>query len=177
MEQSSASDPKRTLLKRWQRNCLRSSIGNYDAASMLKRRNYQLGVPAVFLTSIVGTSVFATLGTKVETYIQIIVGIISVLAAVLGALQTFLKWGELSSKHQAAAAEFNALKRYIDQILACHAAGDPIQDTQIDYVRTQMDMLARDTPELPNSIWIAARKKIPTEQERNLLNESAGRSA
>jgi len=167
-------DPRSTLLERWQRNCLRSAIGNYDAANSYTRQNYCLGIPAILLSAVVGTSVFVALGTQVNPLIQILVGCVSVLATVLGALQTFLKWGELSSKHQAAAAEYNAIKRYIDQVLACHEAGDSIQEIQIEQIRTQMDTLARDAPNLPKSIWVAARSNVPLEQDRDTCDEQVG---
>jgi hypothetical protein len=129
------------------------------------------------LSALVGTSVFAALGKQVDPLIQISVGIISILSTVLGALQTFLKWGELSSKHQAAGAEYNALKRFIDQVLACHAAGDPIENPQIEEIRTQMDTLARDTPSLPERIWKAARDKVPLEPRRATFNEQPPQTA
>ena len=166
MANSNPNERKIVLLARWQRNCQRSSIGNYDAANIYTRRNYFLGIPAALLSAIVGTSVFAALGKQVDTKIQITVGGISVLAAVLGSLQTFLKWGELASKHRAAAAEYNALKRFIDQILARQSNEDPIDETEMDKIRIQMDTLARDTPELPAKIWADARKKIPLEEDR-----------
>ncbi|MBT6096482.1 MAG: SLATT domain-containing protein [Rhodospirillaceae bacterium] len=169
-------DPNRRLLAHWRRNCLRSAIGNYDAASKYKQMNYRLGMPAIVLSTIVGTSVFAALSEEVNSatsfqvfggnisfqLIQVGVGVMSVLAAALGALQTFFKWGELSSKHQSAAAEYNAAKRYIDQLLARQEGGKGVKDSEINYVRQQMDTLSRDTPELPASIWKSARNQVPT---------------
>lgn len=155
---------RQELLERWQRNCLRSQIANYDAATFYKRNNHLFGVPTIIISAAVGTSIFAALGTNVNSIAQITVGIFSLLAAVLGALQTFFNWGDLSSKHQSTAAKYGALKRQIDQILAGHASGNHLTDEQLNHIRSQMDTLSLDTPEVPDRIWRRARNKIPTSQ-------------
>jgi hypothetical protein len=87
-DQNQLNDPRAQLLLRWLRNCLRAQIGNYEAAGLFTRRNYWLGVPAVLLSAAVGTSVFAALGKNVDPLIQMAVGAVSVLAAVLRAPNT-----------------------------------------------------------------------------------------
>jgi hypothetical protein len=144
---------------------LRAQIGNYDAPSLFTRKNYWLGVPAVLLSAAVGTSVFAALGKNVDPLIQIAVGAVSVLAAVLSALQTFFRWGDLASKHRAAAAEYGALKREIDELLARYAAGAEVLDEDVTRVHERMDTLSRDVPELPQSTWRRARASIPLARE------------
>jgi hypothetical protein len=165
--QNELSDPRAQLLLRWLRNCLRAQIGNYEAAGLFTRRNYWLGVPAVLLSAAVGTSVFAALGKNVENYplIQMAVGAIAVLAAVLSALQTFFRWGDVASKHRAAAAEYGALKREIDELLARYAAGADVLDEDVTRVRERMDTLSRDVPELPESTWRKARASIRPARE------------
>lgn len=158
---------QRELLVRWQTNCQRSAVANYDAANVSARKNYLLGVPAILFSAIVGTSVFAALvENEVSPVIQVFVGLVSMLAAVLSALQTFFNWGEVSSKHQAAAAEYNALKRRIDQILVFSQDGQAINEEEFDRIRSQMDTLARDTPTLPASIWARARRNIPIARDQ-----------
>ena len=147
------------LLKRWRTNCNRSQIANYDAASRYSWRNYKLGVPTVILSTVVGTSVFAALGDEIDTTYQIAVGFLSVTAAVLAALQTFLKWGELAAKHSSTAAEYGSVKRQIDQMLA---ADSNLSEQPLTRVREQMDTLAKESPEVPRDIWEKARKTKPT---------------
>jgi len=156
------SDPNVILLKRWTTNCLRSQIANYKAATMFSRRNYWLGIPSAIFSAIVGTSVFAALGSEsVDQEIQILIGIISVSAAVLAALQTFLRWGELAAKCRSTAAEYGAVKRQIDQMLSAKATGEKLDEETISVLRKQMDTLSRDAPVLPENIWDLARTEIP----------------
>ncbi|GEP61953.1 SLATT domain-containing protein [Reyranella soli] len=60
-------------------------------ADKLERWHYWLGVPVVILTTIVGTTAFASLSDLGNTRVLIAVGTgaLSVSAAVLAALQTF----------------------------------------------------------------------------------------
>lgn len=147
------------LLKRWRTNCNRSQIANYDAANRYSWRNYKLGVPTIILSTVVGTSVFAALGDKIDATYQITVGFLSVTAAVLAALQTFLKWGELAAKHSSTAAEYGSVKRQIDQILAAESS---LTEPTLRRVPEQMDTLAKEGPEVPRDIWKKARNTRPT---------------
>ena len=83
------------LLRDWQGRATASSEAHYDLSTRLSKSNIRFGVPVVALTTVVGTSVFATLSRNhVNTGLQVAVGMLSVLAAVLASLQTFLRFGE-----------------------------------------------------------------------------------
>lgn len=55
------TESTKELLECWRKNRPRSQIANYDAANSFSRRNYWLGIPVIVLSSIVGTTVFASL--------------------------------------------------------------------------------------------------------------------
>ena len=150
------------MLIRWRRNCFRSQIANYNCANRCANRNYCLGIPTVILSAIVATSVFAALGKTVELHIQITVGLVSVLAAVLAALQTFLKLDELASKHRSIAAEYGSVKRRLDQEVAKLRTGDEVVQQTVDSIRERMDTLSREGPVVPRDIWAKARTTAPT---------------
>ena len=150
------------MLVRWRLNCRRSQIANYNCANRFTTQNYLLGVPTVILSAIVATTVFVTLGTSIEPYIQIIVGLVSVLAASLAALQTFLKREELASKHRSIAADYGAIKRKLDQEIAKLEAGGEVLQETIDRIRGRMDRLSSEGPVVPRHIWAKARATTPT---------------
>ena len=150
------------MLTRWRRNCRRSQIANYDSANRFAKRNYFLGVPTVFLSAIVATGIFAALGHEVELFIQIIVGLVSVLAAVLAALQTFLKLDELAAKHRSVAAEYGSVKRRLDQEIAKLEAGEEVSQQTVNNIRERMDTLSREGPVVPRDVWEKARVAVPT---------------
>src|SRR5947199_1891835 len=86
------------LLQDWHNRAAAAQHAHYLLAHRLRRRNLGLGIPAVVFSSIVGTSLFATLTREnVNTSLRILIGCISVLAAVAAALQTFLRFAERAS--------------------------------------------------------------------------------
>jgi FAD/FMN-containing dehydrogenase len=124
--------------------------------------NIRFGIPVVVLTTFVGTSVFATLQSDVHVSLRIGLGLISVLAAVLASLQTFLRFGERAEKHRSSAELWAALRREIDEMLALHptylaSRGDPKQ--YLDDLRRRMDEIAQQSPELgEHGLWQTKRR-------------------
>src|SRR5207248_2656116 len=83
-------------------------------ARQLYRMHIALGVPVVILSTIVGTSVFASLGQRVAPWAQITVGLVSVLATVLAALQTFLRFSDQAEQNRTASVGYATLRRDIE---------------------------------------------------------------
>ena len=113
---------------------------------------------------------FASLGKQVEPWLQIMVGSMSVLSAVLAALQTFLRDSDRASSHRLTAARYAALVREIDTALALVGAIAP--DT-VERVRRKMDKLAEDAPEMPEHLWARAMKEVPAGQS-GVTSQAAG---
>ena len=123
-----------------------------------------LGIPVVVLTTFVGTSVFATLQDEVDTSLKIFVGVVSVTAAVLASLQTFLRFGERAEKHRVAGESWASLRREIDEMLALHptylaARGDP--KSYLDDLRKRMNEIGSVSPALPNREWQLLTEELP----------------
>jgi hypothetical protein len=132
--------------------------------------NKALGVPVVVLTTLVGTSVFATLQETVNTGMRIFAGVAIVLAAVLASLQTFLNLGEQAEKNRAAAEKWPAIRREITEMLALHPAhaatrGDP--KAYLDDLRTRIDEVAAESPDMPDSQWARtlSETRAPSQSE------------
>src|SRR5690242_1384040 len=97
------------LLREWTARAAASADAHYALCTRLSRSNIRFGVPVVVLTTFVGTSVFAALQHHVNTEVKILIGMVSVLAAVLASLQTVLRFGERAEKHRTAAEAWAAL--------------------------------------------------------------------
>jgi hypothetical protein len=138
------------LLDDWYRRARESQFAHYNAAYPLASANYRLGLPVIVLSTFVATSVFATLESSTALGYRIAVGIISVSAAVLSALQTFLRFEERAEKHRTAGGQYGALRRELE---AARAAGAPYDPALIARVREQFDSIANQAPEIPPRIW------------------------
>lgn len=106
---------------------------------------------------------FATLQDGIDPTLQLLAGLITLAAAVLSALQTFLGSAERAGKHNTAGAEFNSVKRRIDFLIAQNSDGKELDDASIEEIRTSMDSLSRETPTIPDLIWQQMLKEIPRE--------------
>lgn len=152
------------LLKDWRARAGTSSEAHYALATSLVRSNIRFGVPVVALTTLVGTTVFATLQKPdVNLGLRIAVGMISVLAAVLASLQTFLRFGERAEKHRVAAERWASTRREIDALLALTtrpnlaSLGDP--KPSLDKIRGKMDETSQQSPELGERGWFWTQRR------------------
>src|SRR5262249_53307070 len=109
------------------------------------------GVPAVVFSSIVGTAIFA--GLEKDSPRSIVVGLASILAAVLAGLQTFLRFAERAANHAKAADWYSAIRRDIEQTLhlPVELRGKPKET--VDGIRKEMNRAAQDAPELSGRMW------------------------
>jgi hypothetical protein len=153
------------LLREWSARAQASADAHYALCTRLSRSNIRFGVPVVILTTFVGTSVFATLQHHVNVGLRITVGMVSVLAAVLASLQTFLRFGERAEKHRTAAEAWAALRRDMEAMIALHptypeSRGDP--KNYLDEVRQKFAQIAQQSPEMGEQGWWRPKRRYRT---------------
>ena len=145
-------DPKAVeLLEDWHSRVYAAQAAHYASADRFRLLNYVVGVPSIIFSSIVGTAIFA--GLEKNSTPSRLVASISILAAVLAGLQTFLRFSERASQHATAADWFSAVRRDIEEILhlPINCRGK-VKDC-LDKVRKEMNRAAQDAPELSSSFW------------------------
>lgn len=147
------------MLRRWYKRLRETQESHYEASKPLAKLNTRLGLPVVIFSTIVGTSVFASLSKEVNIYWKITVAVISILAAILAGLQTFLKFSEKSEAHRAIASQAGSLRRQIEQLIA---SGDVenISEEKLNSLREQIDKLSANAPAISEKIWIKAKKRL-----------------
>jgi hypothetical protein len=150
------------LLKDWRQRSAAASEAHYKLASGLRKKNLWLGVPVVIFSSIVGTSLFATLADPnavIPPAFKVAIGLISLAAAILAALQTFLRFGERAEKHVVAADWYAAVRRDIDQLLVLSAEERGTPKSCFDRIRKEMSKVGQQSPEIGNRPWKVMAKK------------------
>jgi len=149
------------LLQDWHNRAAAAQHAHYLLAHRLRRRNLALGIPAVVFSSIVGTSLFASLTREeINTELRIAIGCISVAAAVAAALQTFLRFAERAAQHVTAADWYAAIRRDTAQLLALpRNARGPVK-AALDAVRTQMNRAGQNAPEIGDPLWVKVAKEF-----------------
>ena len=144
------------LLNDWHRRSRESQHAHFESAKYLSRYNYYLGVPVVFLTSITGTSIFATLESEPEILFKVLVGVISVFSAILAGLQTFLRYSERSEKHKIAGAKYGALRREIEFLRTTKS----VKEQALKSMMSRLNQLSTESPEISEKIWKKVEKNL-----------------
>src|SRR5687767_10129624 len=117
----------------------------HDLASRTYARGqYALGIPALIASTVVGTSLFASLSSRQVTPLW--VGLLSIGAAVLAAIQTFMDFGGRSDKHRLAGVKYKAAIRGLEYLNVKLANGEQLTDEQITSVQVQLDNLEEAAP-------------------------------
>jgi hypothetical protein len=129
---------------------------HYLATLHFARLHHWLGISLVLLSAIVGRCVFAAPQQKRHESGRVALGVLSVSATVLAALQTFLSNNERAEKHRMAGARYRALGWQ----LALMLAHDP-DCSGFDDIRKQIDALARESPSIPKAVHKAMSGYCP----------------
>ena len=138
----------RPVALEWYQRAAVVAHGHYRAAMRYAKLNYWFGFPAVVLATIVGTSVFATLQAKPEFWWQVTVGLMSIAAAILSALQSFLGYNDKAERHRVAGSRYNVVGRELELWLTL-----PSEDLEkLNSIRTRIDTLAQEAPHIPESV-------------------------
>ncbi|MGN6572730.1 MAG: SLATT domain-containing protein [Pseudolabrys sp.] len=154
------------------------AVAHAMASDRAEAMHKRLGIPVVVLSIIVGTAAFSTLTDlgKSMPIIAMSAGILSVTAAVLAGLQTFLDYAGRSEAHAKAAAKLNAIADEIDHVLA-----DKKFD-QLQQLDARFSKIIEEVPRVAISMQEEAREYIrahnkapaltaPTRDVRETLSE------
>ena len=141
------------LITQWRIRVSRMKYAHYQAAIVFERMHLYFGIPVIILSTVVGTAVFASLDSSANADVQVAVGLLSMLAAVLASLQTFLRHSERAEKHRAAGARYGGLTVELE-MLGIFPPGDPEQLRKRLAEFTMRWTRARDeSPAIPERLW------------------------
>jgi hypothetical protein len=154
------------VLGAWYRRARESQFAHYKAASRYGALARLLGVPGVVLSAATGTALFATLEKNdASPTLRLVLGLVSVLAATLAALQTFLGFGQRADKHRAAASAYGSIRREIEQYQALPPAFRDGVEAAMERLRARLDEVSTSAPDVPARTWAKAQSAI-AETER-----------
>ena len=159
---------RRGLLEVWEADLRTITNGHYAAAVLIGRRNYQLGGPVILLSAITSSAIFASLAESPSRWATVLVGLVSLLAGVLSALQTFLRFSERAEKHRNTAAQFAALLKELEEEKAFLNENPDQARAWCTHFRERWDKLSRNSPTVPERLWekhrIAEKQSLEARQ-------------
>jgi hypothetical protein len=146
------NDATRELLEDWHFRVTRAQFGHQLASERTRWRHLVLGIPIVILTTVVGTGAFAAINEDTDNFWKVAAGTVSILAAVLASVQTFLGYGERSDRHRVAATRYANTRRSIELALTSHDAGAVL------FIKGEMDRVGGASPQIDDRNWKEARR-------------------
>jgi hypothetical protein len=153
------------LIDDWYRRARESQFAHFLATEPLVRANFRLGLPVVLFSTLVATSVFASLETAVSLGVRIAVGLVSISAAILSALQTFLRFEERAEKHRAAGGQYGALRRELEQI---RAIGPPYDVDALSRIREEFDSVSNQAPAISARVWTRTEATLKSREQQKV---------
>jgi hypothetical protein len=151
----------KTRLEQWLNGIKIAHISHLRASAHYKRLGRGFGIPVVILTTIVGTTVFTSMASSVEysTGLQLLAGLLSMGAAVISGLATFLNYGELAERHRDAAVKYGNLRRELEEIMCFTPSQDELKLKMTD-LRTRWNALDTEAPSVPQNIHDYALRQV-----------------
>jgi hypothetical protein len=146
----------------WYRRVCAAEQGHRRRAGAYNRRHLWLGIPVVVFSTIVGTSVFASLQDSQVHYfgLRVAIGVVSVLAAVLSSLQTFLGYAQRSERHRIASLRYESLRRAMEPKLATPSGARGDANAALQDVRAKLDRYGKESPQIGVKMWSALEKEF-----------------
>lgn len=150
------------LLQQWHMGLRIAHKSHQRAAVKFERSGRWLGASTVIASTVVGTSLFADAGADLSIGWKIGAGVLSLIAAVLSAVQGTLKFSELASQHRSAAQHYGPLRREVEEMLAEAGAGGTLSATKISDLRKRWDEVDADSPNVPQKLYDAVVASLQT---------------
>jgi hypothetical protein len=150
------------LLEDWRNRVYAAQAAHYASADRFRLLNYFVGVPATIFSSIVGTALFT--GLEKGSPQTLVIGSVSIAAAILAGLQTFLRFAERASHHATAADWYSAIRRDIEELLHLDPTDRGSPKERLDEVRKEMNRAGQNSPELNGREWSRQAKRFKVKE-------------
>lgn len=143
------------LLRGWLLHAHKGRDRHDLAARRCDRQRILIGIPATVIGAVVGTSVFAALQESPSRPVQIAVGVLAVVAAILTSLQSFLDLGARAERHRVAGVRYKAVIRRLEQMGIGTLDRLTLEAPVLTELRESLDALEEDMPVVPPRVYDA----------------------
>ncbi|MDH4321474.1 MAG: SLATT domain-containing protein [Desulfobulbaceae bacterium] len=153
----------------WFRRCRESQMVHYEYGSLLERRHLYFGIPAIVLSTIVGTAVFSSFESSANNeWLRVVFGMLSMLAASITALQTFLNLSDRAAKHKSAGANYGAIRRELELLKTMPPHTEDGISKLLENIKIKMDDLAESSPGIPSKFKQKIDERLKSKNHRRI---------
>lgn len=141
---------QRQVIEQWRNGFHLNQDCHYSAAAKAERVGRMIGVAVVLLSTAVGASIFRSLAALQGDTATIVTGMLSLVAAALAAVQTFMDFPGTAEKHRLAAVAYGDLRREMDRLLASDSEADV--DSRMASVQQRWQEVDTIAPSIPPKV-------------------------
>ena len=157
----------------WFRRCRESQMVHYEYASLLEKRHLWLGASTMVLSTIVGTAVFSSWeATAVDNLMRTLLGMLSLLAAAMAALQTFLNFSDRAAQHKSAGVSYGAIRRELELIKTVPPKTEEEIVKMLQIIKLKMDELAEKSPGVQSKFKQKIDQRLNSKMHRRIYELS-----
>ncbi len=144
------------LIDEWRRGLRISHRAHYESAKHYEHMHWMLSLPAVLVSALLGTTVFAGLQHSDAAWIRTAMAILSVATVGLSSLQAALRFAERSERHKTAATQIGEVRRALEQQLVFMHR----DELTLEELRKKWDAADRQAPTIPSRIYDRVAKLV-----------------
>ena len=155
------------LLAKWSNHALTYAWLHTKAEEKYRKINYWFTIPIVVLSTITGTinvGMSSLLPADYIHYGQIGVGCVGIFTGILGTLQNFFKYAQLSESHRNAGIQWYKFHRNVHTELALDSQSRKNAGECFRYCKSEMDRLLDNSPYIPTDTVV----KYSTEHDKEI---------
>ncbi|WP_110741898.1 MULTISPECIES: SLATT domain-containing protein [unclassified Pseudomonas] len=141
------------VLQRWLKRSRESQLSHQLMAERLSSVHRWLGMLTIAITAGAGaTTLLATLGDVSK----VVIGLLTLLAAILSSLQTFLKLEDRTNLHRISGAGYGQVRRKLELAMTLENSEKEIR---LKEAEAELNKLATESPSVSKRIFDAAMKR------------------
>lgn len=156
------------LFSKWSDHALTYAWLHTRAEAHYRARNYWFSIPIIVLSTLGGAANVGMSSLLPESYVrygQIAVGGVGIFTGILGTLQNFFKYAQLSESHRSVGLEWYKFHRGVNTELALDAASRREAGECFRMYKAEMDRLLSNSPYLPSDTVEAYEREHDAEIE------------
>jgi hypothetical protein len=136
------------------------SMLHSSATQKYQRINTALNIPVIILSTIVGaTSMSSTVIFGGWEYGSVIIGVISLFSGILKTVDSYFNYGQLLERHRVTSISYKKLYKILSFELSLPRHQRTNLKTFMKFIKSEMDRLLEQSPELPTDIVDSFNKK------------------
>ncbi len=137
-----------------------------NEAGRLESRGRLLGIPVIIVTGVTGATIFTQLNGNPASWAKLIFGLVNLLAAVLAALQTYVRFPERAQKAKNSSDEFGKLFGRMLDAEDHIKSGQSVPDAELQALYERYEDLKNARPSVSQRAQKQARKELEDKAQR-----------